>query len=306
MEKETMQSKQPESWPDWKHRSFRVIALTATLAVLLAFGGAPVSAQEDENEDAAGAAEGQDDVSKAMDSTATQWSFQLAYQDMSWKDDTLDNGQTRAPGLDNYVQLRLVIPVALEKFTILPRVTLRHYENLRTGESGLGNTEIFALMIPKSWDWGSGRFGIGPLVTLPGDQQVARDEWGYGFATAAVNSSGKWFYGALLTQSWRAIEPSTLPPGTSETNPLGIAPIINYQLGGGWYVGNGDMVANYDWNSKKWYLPIGVRLGKVFVKDHGTWNFYAEYQTSLLYNDWPGSAVDTSIRVNVTYTIPMG
>ena len=287
--------------------------VAAAVTVALVVGGAPLQAQEAEEEEATVATEekvsdtgaGQDDVTKAMDSTATQWSFQLAYQDMSWKDDTLDSGQTRAPGLDNYVQLRLVIPVALKSFTILPRVTLRHYENLRTGESGIGNTEVFALMIPKSWDWGTGRFGIGPLVTLPGDEKVARDEWGYGLASAVVNSKGKFFYGVLLTQSWRAIDPSTLPAGTSETNPLGIAPIINYQLGGGWYVGNGDMVANYDWNSKKWYLPIGVRLGKVFVKDHGTWNFYGEYQTSLLYNSWPGSAVDSSIRVNVTYTIPM-
>jgi hypothetical protein len=280
-------------------------ALTiAAMAIFLAVSATSAMAQEDE--EAVDAAAGQDDVSKAMDSTATQWSFQLAYQSMTWKEDTLDNGQPRAPGLDNYVQLRLVIPVALKSFTILPRVTLRHYENLRTGDTGLGNTEIFALIIPKSWDWGNGRFGIGPLVTLPGDEQVARDEWGYGLAGAVVNSKGKWFYGVLVTQSWRAIDPAALPTGSSETNSLGIAPIVNYQLGGGWYVGNGDMIANYDWDSKKFYLPIGVRLGKVFVKEKGTWNFYAEYQTSLFYDDWPGSAVDTSIRVNVTYTIPMG
>ena len=291
---------------DW----WRIVALTAVFAALLVLEAVPVQAQEEGDEGPAVVEEAtgaeQDDVAKAMDSTATQWSFQFAHQWMSWKEDTLDNGQTRAPGLDNYVQLRMVIPVALKSFTILPRVTFRHYENLRTGETGLGNTEIFALMIPKSWDWGSGRFGIGPLVTLPGDEQVARDEWGYGLAGAVVNSSGKWFYGVLLTQSKRAIDPATLPAGTSDTNPLGIAPILNYQLGGGWYVGNGDMVANYDWDSKKFYLPIGVRLGKVFVQEKGTWNFYAEYQTSLLYDDWPGSAVDTSIRVNVTYTIPMG
>ena len=179
-------------------------------------------------------------------------------------------------------------------------------ENLKTGESGLGNTEIFALMIPKSWDWGSGRFGIGPLVTLPGDEQVARDEWGYGLAGAVVNSSGKWFYGVLLTQSWRAIDPQTLPPGTSDTNPLGIAPILNYQLGGGWYVGNGDMVARWDWDTGSFYLPIGIRVGKVFVGDDSSWNAYFEYQTSLVYGDWLGSAVKNSYRFNVTYTWPLG
>jgi len=33
---------------------------------------------------------------------------------------------------------------------------------------------------------------------------------------------------------------------------------------------------------------------------------YGEYQTSLVYNDRPGSAVKNSYRVNVTYTMPVG
>lgn len=248
----------------------------------------------------------QDDESKALDSTATQWSFQFAYQSMDWKSDTLSNGQMRSPGLDNYAQLRIVAPVPLESLTILPRVTIRHYENLNTGATGLGNTEIFALMIPKSWDWGNGRVGIGPLITLPGSKKVARDEWGYGFAAAIVNTKGKWFYGVLFTQSWRAIDPATLPTGTSDTNPLGIAPFLNYRLGGGWYVGNGDMVAQWDWNNSEFYLPLGVRFGKVLVREKGSWNFYAEYQTSVIYEDWLGPAVDNSYRINATYTMPVG
>ena len=87
---------------------------------------------------------------------------------------------------------------------------------------------------------------------------------------------------------------------------MGIAPFLNYQMGDGWYVGNGDMVAQYDWNSSKFYLPIGVRVGKVLVQPEGSWNFYGEYQTSLIYNDWPGPAVKNSYRFNVTYTIPVG
>jgi len=283
-----------------KFRKVWITALAVTVTALVLAG--PVAAQ-DEGEGAGG---GQDDETKALDSTATQWSFQFAYQDMSYKTDTLDNGQPRPAGLDNYVQLRIVAPFAFKKFTLLPRVTLRHYENVNNGESGLGNTEVFALMIPKSWDWGNGRFGIGPLVTLPGDEKVAKDEWGYGLATALVNSSGKWFYGVLLTQSWQAIDPRTLPVGSSDTNPLGIAPFLNYRIGGGWYVGNGDMVAQYDWDSGKFYMPIGVRVGKVFLKEKGTWNFYGEYQTALIYDSWLGSAVDTSIRVNATYTMPVG
>ena len=85
----------------------------------------------------------------------------------------------------------------------------------------------------------------------------------HGFAAAAVNTKGKWFYGLLLTQSWRGIDPQAQPPGTSDTNPLGIAPFLNYQLGDGWYVGNGDMVIQFNWDSGDVFIPIGVRLGKV-------------------------------------------
>jgi hypothetical protein len=262
--------------------------------------------QSQDSSDNAAGEDSQSAANKALDSTATQWSFQGAYQHMpDYHNDTMTNGETRPDGSDNYWQLRIVAPLPFEKLTILPRLTIRHYEN-RQGDSGFGNTEIFALIIPKPFDWGSGRFGIGPLVTLPGNEKVARDEWGYGFASAVVNSSGKWFYGLLVTQSWRAIDPTAIPPTSSDTNPLGIAPILNYQIAKGWYVGNGDMVARYDWKTKKFYLPVGVRFGKVFVQEKGTWNFYFEYQTSAIYKDWLGPAVKNSFRFNVTYTIPVG
>ncbi len=251
------------------------------------------------------AQEEQDDVSKALDSTATQWSFQFAWQQTDWKTDMVD-GMPRPQGLDNFAQLRIVAPFVFDKFTLLPRLTLRHYENVNNGDNGLGNTELFGLIVPKSWDWGTGRVGIGPLVTFPGNKKVARDEWGYGFAAAAVNSSGNWFYGVLMTQSWRAVDPNSLPIGSSDTNPLGIAPILNYQMGGGWYIGNGDMVMNYDWDSNEVYLPIGVRIGKVIPGGKGSWNLYVEYQTSLIYDNYPGAAKDSSWRFNITKTLPAG
>ena len=70
------------------------------------------------------------------------------------------NGQPRPEGSTDFIQARIVAPLPFEKFTILPRLTFRHYENAQ-GQSGMGNTELFALIIPKSWDWGSGRMGLG-------------------------------------------------------------------------------------------------------------------------------------------------
>jgi len=284
-----------------------VLLLTVPLCLALPeMAGAQENKQEmTQPAEAADSGGGQDRETKALDSTATQWSFQFAYQVMpDYHDDIVDNGRVRPEGNTDYLQLRIVAPVVLESFTILPRLTLRHYENAQ-GQSGLGNTELFGLIIPRSWDWGSGRAGIGPLVTLPGDKDVARDEWGYGFAAAAVNAKGNWFYGLLFTQSWRAVDPTIVQPTTSNTNPLGIAPFLNYRLGNGWYIGNGDMVARWDWDKSEFYLPIGVRVGKVLVGEKSSWNIYGEYQTSLIYKDWSGSAVENSFRINVTYSIPV-
>jgi hypothetical protein len=243
----------------------------------------------------------------AMDATATQWSFQFAYQSMPdyYQDEV--NGSTRPQGLDNYVQLRIVAPVPLKKVTILPRLTLRHYENLNNGKSGIGNTELFGLIVPKFSDWGTGRAGIGPLVTLPGNKDVAKDEWGYGIAAAIVNTSGQWFYGLLFTQSFRAVDPSTLPAGTSDANPLGIAPFLAYRFGSsGLYLQTADLVALYDWDKGQFYLPIGARFGKVWIWEKASLNVYGEYRTSAIYKNWDGPAVKNSFRINVSYTIPVG
>ncbi len=272
-------------------------------SVILLLFSVTAFAQENEDSDQPE----QDAASKAMDATATQWSFQFAYQSMPDYHNDIVNGTERRPGLDNFAQLRIVAPIPLKSMTILPRVTFRHYENVSTGESGFGNTEIFALIIPKAWDWGHGRTGIGPLVTLPGNKAVSKDEWGYGFSAAVVNNSGLWFYGLLVTQSWRSVNPSTLQPGMSDANPLGLAPFLNYRFGSsGYYVGNGDMVILYDWNTQAFYMPIGLRAGKVWVLSKGSLNAYAEYQTSAIYKKWEGPAVKNSFRLNLTYTMPVG
>ena len=270
------------------------------LIISFCFLGIAAFAQDDESADA------QSRESAAMDATATQWSFQSAYQSMPDYHNDLVNGVPRSPGLDNYLQLRVVAPIPLEKLTILPRLTIRHYENVATQKSGIGNTELFALIIPKATDWGTGRAGIGPMITMPGNPDVAKDEWGYGFAAVIVNNTGQWFYGLLFTQSWRAVDPNALSPDQSDTNPLGIAPFLNYRIGStGLYLGTADLVALYDWKSGGFYLPIGLRFGKVWVFEKASLNVYAEYRTSAVYKNWEGSAVKNSYRVNVSYSIPL-
>jgi len=270
------------------------------LFILAGFMSIPVFGQGEE--------EGQSRESMAVDATATQWSFQLAYQWMpDYHQDMINDSTKRPLGLDNYLQLRIVTPIPLKGLTILPRLTIRHYEDLQNGKSGFGNTELFALLIPGFSNWGSGRAGIGPLVTLPGDPNVAKDEWGYGIAGAIVQNTGQWFYGLLLTQSFRAVDPNAIPPEESDVNPLGIAPFVNYRFGtSGIYLQTADIVALYDWKSGGFYLPIGLRFGKVWVWEKSSLNVYGEYRTSAVYKNWNGSAVKNSYRVNISYTIPVG
>ncbi len=125
--------------------------LKRTFVFLMAMtfaGHAPLlSAQEEDEEETTTepaidtATASNSDQTKALDSTASQWSFQAAYQTMpDYFDDEMSDGQTRPAGATDYVQLRGVAPLAYDNFTILPRLTLRHYENAQ-GDSGIGNTE---------------------------------------------------------------------------------------------------------------------------------------------------------------------
>ena len=134
-----------------------------TLTILLIFFTAIIYSQDTTSVDVVTEEGAQSRASQAMDATATQWSFQAAYQSMPDYHNDIMNGKERRKGLDNYAQLRVVAPIPLKTMTILPRLTFRHYEDLETKKSGFGNTELFALVIPKATDWGSGRAGIGPF-----------------------------------------------------------------------------------------------------------------------------------------------
>ena len=144
-------------------------------------------------------------------------------------------------------------------------------------------------------------------MTAPGSEGVSKDEWGYGFAAAIVNNSGQWFYGLLFTQSWRGIDPRTLPVGESDINPLGIAPFLAYRFGTAASICRRPISwLNTIGTQEAFTLPVGLRFGKVFVLEKSAWNVYAEYRTSAIYESWEGPAVQNSYRLNVTYTIPVG
>ncbi len=250
--------------------------------------------------------------SMALDNTAAQWSFQLAYQAMpEYRQDTLAIGEPRPEGNKGFFQFRMVAPISLGKVTILPRLTMRVAEN-SAGEWGFSPTDLFALIVP--FQWSTGRAGIGPDVVFPGSEKVGSNEWAYGLAGAVIQRffNEKMMVGLLLQQTWGRRDVIDLgqpiPTDSTETgaNPLIINPFINVQLGKGWYAGTNDLQAQYSWEFGGWKVPVGARLGYVLVRPSNSWNFYVEYATEFATDDWPGAVAKHKIRLNVSFTIPVG
>lgn len=71
-------------------------------------------------------------------------------------------------------------------------------------------------------------------------------------------------------------------------------------------MGTNDLQAQHSWEFGGWKLPVGARLGYVLVRPKNSWNFYVEYATEFATDDWPGAVAKNKIRLNVSYTIPVG
>lgn len=262
---------------------FHIIMLILT-AVLFTV---PLMAQEQSRESA------------AVDPTAAQWSYQFAYEGFF----DYDTSAGRPEGNKGFLQFRLVAPIAKSEsipFTILPRLTLRLVQN-SAGKSGFGSSDIFALAILGQWS--SGRWGLGPQINFPSQDGFGNTNWGYGLAGVITERAlnDDLFLALLLQQTW-----SKNTAGETKATPMGINTIIVYQLGDGWYVGNGDFVISYDWENSAFRVPFGIRLGKALISPGTTWNFYAEYSTGLYYDDWRGSVPGHAIRFNAQFQIPVG
>jgi hypothetical protein len=289
-----------------RSRRVVVIALAAVLSLLsptlIAAQDAAEAAQAEAREEEEGL--GQSRESMANDSTAAQTSYQVAYEWRDWRTDQGPDGQPRPEGNQNMWQFRIVMPFQFEGFNLLPRLTLRNNEAV-DGSSGAGNAEIFALFIPNATDWGTGRWGIGPQVNFPADsEQFGTTEWRYGIATAALQraAADKMLYGVLVQQLWGETDPTR--PGSTVASPITIQPVFNYALPKSFYLNIGETAFSYNWKAEAWLIPIGVRFGKLWVKESGTKNLYFEYRTSIVYDDWPGSVIKDAYRINFSYTIP--
>jgi hypothetical protein len=237
--------------------------------------------------------------SMAVDATAAQWSYQFAYEGFF----DYDTANGRPEGNKGFLQFRMVAPVPKSEsvpFTILPRLTLRLNQN-SAGDYGFGSSDLFALIIAQQWS--TGRWGVGPQINFPAAEGFGNTNWGYGLAAAITERAmnDDLFLALLLQQTW-----ANDAAGVNRAAPLGINLILVYQLGDGWYIGNGDFVISYNWQDSAFRVPFGIRLGKAFIDPGTTWNLYVEYATGLYYDEWRGSVPNHAVRVNGQFQIPIG
>jgi len=259
-------------------------------------------AQTDEGEtEAAG---GQSRESMAVDPSATQWSYQFAYEGFfDYRTDNGPDGFPRGEGRKTQFQFRLVAPLPKSEkmpLTLLPRLTLRLVQNAND-KWGSGGGDLFVLGIVNQWS--SGRIGIGPQVNFPSADGFGNPNWGLGLAGAITQraANDKLFLALLLQQVWGK-------SGSSEATlaaPLGINPVIVYQLGGGAYIGNGDFVIQYNWQDQSWFVPLQIRLGKAWIFPNKTYNAYIEYGNSVVYDQWRPPVATHAVRVNFQFQLPI-
>lgn len=236
--------------------------------------------------------------SEAVDPTASQWSLQLAYEAQLDYQDI----ETRGEGPKGFFQFRFVAPLPADKsfpITLLPRLTARLVQNSQD-DFGFGQSDLFILGIINQWS--SGRWGLGPQINFPSQEGFGSTNWGYGFAGAVTQRAlnDDIFLALLLQQVWRADG-----NGVVSASPLGMSLTFVYQLGDGWYVGNGDFVVSYNWQNQSWFVPFGIRVGKAFINPKGTWNTYIEYRTWAIDDNWVGPVADHNVRINIQYQIPV-
>jgi hypothetical protein len=277
-----------------------VLAGTILLIMTVGTGFATAQDTETDKEQSTTATEeedsstlgGQSLESAANDATASMWTFQLSVEGRTWLDEDGPTGQPRPEGNRDQFMLRFVAPVPLGKnLKVINRFTMRNNEAVDKS-SGAGDAEYFALFVP--FEWSTGRWGIGPQVNFPAESsKFGSEKWRYGFASAWLERIG-----------------DKTDPNDSDrevAQPITIQPIFNYSLKNGYYLNIGETAFSYNWDANAWLIPLGVRFGKIFITDEGsTWNLYGEIRKTVYHgSDWPGSVLDTAVRVNLSYAFPM-
>lgn len=166
--------------------------------------------------------------------------------------------------------------------------------------TGLGDLTLMDIFIlPKE---GEVTMGVGPLVVLPTatDESLGSGKWQVGGASVLVAPQSWGLLGALATYQTSFAGQSD----REDANLLTFQPIVNVNINDGWYV-RSSATWNFNLETGKSYLPLGLGIGKVFALDKGvTMNAFVEPQYTV-WHDGPG-APRWQMFAGVNFQFPIG
>jgi hypothetical protein len=148
--------------------------------------------------------------------------------------------------------------------TVVPIVWQPSLQPIHTVPFGIGPSSVSAFLSPSQptngWLW-----GVGPVVQVPTitDSTLGSSVWGAGPTAVLVYTGGPWVAGVLTNAIWSL--GGNTEGGGNGYNSLLLQPFVNYNFGGGWYVGSSPIVTA-SWpapRNRAWTVPVGATAGRV-------------------------------------------
>jgi hypothetical protein len=173
-------------------------------------------------------------------------------------------------GAQDILNVQPVIPIHLNEDwnvitrTILPLVWSPSFQpEAAIPPFGLSPVTFSAFVSPTrsvdGWTW-----GVGPIVEVPTatNKTLGSNVWGLGPAVVAVRTAHPLVYGLLVNNAF-SLGGTSGPAGTHYSL-MTINPFINFNFGGGWFVGTSPITtADWDTGGTKWTLPVGGQFGRL-------------------------------------------
>ena len=173
-------------------------------------------------------------------------------------------------GVQDMLNIQPVIPIHVNDNwkvitrTIVPLTWSPSYQPAASVPPfGVGATSFSAFLSPTEaidgWTWGAG-----PIIGLPTitSKYLGSNVWGAGPAVVAVRTAHPWVYGLLVNNVFSL--GGTSGRGGTSYSVMTINPFINYNFGGGWFVGTVPiMTASWNTGGGKWTVPVGMQGGRL-------------------------------------------
>ena len=141
---------------------------------------------------------------------------------------------------------------------IVPLMSMPAFTPDQDRKNGMGDIVYEGFFAPTTKP-GELIWGAGPAIQLKTatDERLGSGKWAAGPAVVALEQSGKWSVGALVTQLWSFAGDDSRP----DISQFQLQPLATYRLSGRNTIGYlGTITANWkeDRSSQRWTVPLGL------------------------------------------------